>query len=252
MNQALHPRGLWSLDELTPSDAQTLLSMARALKQAKGGGAPLKGKHVALLCERPLRAAADVFTAAARGLGAQVTRIRPSASRLTETDDLQDAARVLGRLYDAIECDGMGQAFMLELARAAAVPVSNVLLQERHPTRMLADVMTMQEIGAGPFDQLTVRVVGDERAPWSAAWRQVAAVTGIGVLAGNLRAQAEPAEPSAPAIAFVCDPQGARCADGQPALMVLRRDDPRAVSLAQRQVANHRFVVQALLTHTIN
>jgi ornithine carbamoyltransferase len=248
MNQTLHPRGLWSLDELTSSDAQALLSTARALKQIKGGGAPLRGKHVALLCERPLRAAADVFTAAARGLGAQVTRIRPSASRLTETDDLHDAARILGRLYDAIECDGMSQAFMLELARTAAVPVSNVLLQERHPTRMLADVMTMQEIGARSFDKLTVRVVGDERAPWSAAWRQMSAVTGIGVVAGTPQVPAvEPLR-----IAFVCDPQGARCADGQPALVVLRRDDPRVVSLASRQVVNHRFVVQALLTHTIN
>ena len=252
MNQALHLRGLWSLDALTSSDAQTLLSTAKALKQAKGGSAPLKGKHVALLREQPAHAAADVFTSAARGLGAQVTHIRPSASRLSETDDLRDAARVLGRLYDAIECDGMGQAFMLELARMAAVPVCNVLLKERHPTRMLADIMTMQEIGAEPFDTIMVRVVDDERAPWSAAWLQMATVTGIGVVAGNLHAKAVPAEQRALPVAFVCDPKGARCADGQPALVALRRDDPRAVSLAQRQVANHRFVVQALLTQIIN
>lgn len=249
MYQALHQRGLWSLDELSLSDAQTLLSTAQALKQSNGGGSPLKGKHVAVLCERPLGAAADVFTAAARGLGAQVTRIRPSASGLTESGELQDTARVLGRLYDAIECDGLGQAFMLELARTAAVPLSNVLLQECHPTRMLADVMTMQEIAAEPFRALTVRVACGERTMWGVAWRQIAAVTGIDVIAD---APAGASGHNTPAISFVCDPQGQRCADGHPALLAVHRDDPVEVSLAQRQMVNHRFVVQALLTHTLN
>ena len=252
MNQALHSHGLWSLDELSSSDAQTLLATARALKRARGRGVPLRGKHVAVLCERPHGIAADVFTAAARGLGAQVTRIRPSTSRLTESGDMHDTARVLGRLYDAIECDGMSQAFMLELTRTAAVPVSNVLLRDRHPTRMLADLMTMQEVSAGPMGELMMCVVGDEQAPWSVAWRQMAAVTGIGVSFGAALALAEQAGQAPQIIAFICDPQGARCTDGQPALMVVTRDDARAVSLARRQVANHRFVVQALLAHTVN
>jgi ornithine carbamoyltransferase len=244
MSPVLHQRGLWSLDELSSSDALTLLSTATALKQADRRSAPLKGRHVAVLCERPPRAASDVFSAAARGLGARVTRIRPSLSRLTGSLDLQDTARVLGRLYDAIECDGLGQAFMLELARIAAVPVSNVLMPERHPTRMLADVMTMQEVRAVPFEEIIVCVLGDAGAPWSLAWRRLAAVTGIGVRAGAPRVE----QP----LAFVCDPQGARCADGQPALLAPGRDKLHGVSLARRQVANHRLIVQALLAHTIN
>ena len=192
MNQALHQRGLWSLDELTAPQAQTLLATARAIKQAKGHGQP--------------------------------------------------------RLYDAIECDGMDPAFMLELASSAAVPVSNVLLQERHPTRMLADLMTMQEVSAGPVGALTVCVIGDERSPWSVAWRQVAAVCGVVVLAG---APGERAAPVVRPIVFVCDPQRSRCTDGQPALLAVGGDNPRGASLARRQVANHRFVVQALLSHSI-
>ncbi len=252
MNPASNARGLWSLDELTSSEAQALLAAARSLKQAEGRGWPLKGKHVAVLCERRSGAAADVFTAAARGLGAQVTRIRPSTSRLTKSSDLYDAAHVLGRLYDAIECDDMGEALMMELARCAAVPVSNVLVRERHPTRMLADLMAMQEISAAPFDAMTVCVIDDERAPWSVAWKRIADVTGIGVLAGATVAPPVPAAPVHGPIAFVCDPQGPRCSDGLPALMAVRRDNAGAVSLARRQVTNHRFVVQALLARTVN
>ncbi|MDE2296650.1 MAG: hypothetical protein KGK18_00630, partial [Burkholderiales bacterium] len=70
MNQVLNQRGLWSLDELTAPLAQALLATARAIKQAKGHGQPLKGKHVAVLCECDPGGAADVYSAAARGLGA--------------------------------------------------------------------------------------------------------------------------------------------------------------------------------------
>jgi ornithine carbamoyltransferase len=249
MNPTLSPPGLWSLDALTPADAQALLATARSLKQAPGGAGLLKGKHVALLCERPLRPAADVFSAAARGLGARVTLIRQETAQLAERGELDSTARLLGRLYDAIECDGMDPALMRALLRSAAVPVSNVLLRDRHPTRMLADVMTMLEISPAPCEEITLCVVGDEHAPWSLAWRHMSAVTGIGVLAG---APMPPGpEAAAPGLAFVCDPQGPRCADGQPALLLLRRTDRRAVSLAGRQVANHRFVVQALLAQTI-
>jgi hypothetical protein len=258
MNHASHPRGLWSLDELTSSDAHDLLATARALKQAKGHGLPLKGKHVAVLSEQRDGAAADVFTAAARGLGAQVTHIHPSASRLTEAGGMQQTARILGRLYDAIECEGMAQTSMFELMRAAAVPVFNVLAQTCHPTRLLGDLMTMQEISGGPCCEMTLCVLGDERAPWSVAWRQMGGVTGMAVVAGAAAVAGAVPMPAGPAartarpIGFVCDPDGDRCADGQPALTVLGRDGPNAVSLARQQMTNHRFIVQALLTHTIN
>ena len=108
--------------------------------------------------------------------------------------------------------------------------------------------MTMQEINPGPLGALALHVMGGARAPWGAAWRYMAGVTGIDVAAGTRRAP----PPELPRVAFVCDPRGPRCSDGQPALRVVRGEDGQAVSLAERQVINHRFVVQALLTHTIS
>ena len=245
MNQKLHQRGLWTLDDLSAADARTLLTTARALKQAQGRGLPLKGKHVAVLGDSRPGGETDVFTAAALGLGAQVTRILPNTLRLAAKGDRRDTARVLGRLYDAIECDGMGQAFMLELKGAAAIPVSNVLMPDRHPTRMLADLMTLQEIGACPIEALTLCVAGEEGTPWSVAWRRIAALTGIVVVPETLRnAAAQP-------IGFLCDPLGALCADGQPAFLVMDRAGRPGVSLACQQVINHRYVVQALLAQSV-
>ncbi len=245
MNQQLHQRGLWTLDELSAADAHTLLTMACAFKQAQGTGLPLKGKHLAVLGEGPPAGETDVFTAAAIGLGAQVTRILANTLRLAAKGDRHDTARVLGRLYDAIECDGLGQALMLELNSVASIPVFNVLMPDRHPTRMLADLMTLQEFSAGPVEGLTICVAGEEDGPWVAAWRQLAAVTGVVVVpVVSLEDAARPR-------CFLCDPRGALCADGQPAFRVVGRDDRPGVSLARQQVTNHRYVVQALLAQTV-
>ena len=57
---------------------------------------------------------------------------------------MKDTARVLGRMYDAIEYRGFKQEIE-ELAKFAGVPVFNGLTDEYHPTQMLADVLTMRE-----------------------------------------------------------------------------------------------------------
>src|SRR5436305_13428693 len=58
---------------------------------------------------------------------------------------MRDTARVLSRLFDAIEYRGSGQANVEELAQFADVPVYNGLTNEYHPTQFLADAMTMIE-----------------------------------------------------------------------------------------------------------
>lgn len=54
-------------------------------------------------------------------------------------------ARVLGRVYDAIEYRGFGQTIVQELADHSGVPVYNGLTNEYHPTQILADFLNMRE-----------------------------------------------------------------------------------------------------------
>ena len=60
-------------------------------------------------------------------------------------ETVKDTARVLGRMYDAIEYRGFGETVADELAQWAGVPVYNGLTDEWHPTQMLADFLTMRE-----------------------------------------------------------------------------------------------------------
>ena len=77
---------------------------------------------------------------------------------------MKDTARVLGRMYDAIEYRGFGQEKVEELAAHAGVPVFNGLTDEFHPTQMLADLMTMREHADKPLGGISYAFVGDARS----------------------------------------------------------------------------------------
>ena len=76
---------------------------------------------------------------------------------------MKDTARVLGRMYDAIEYRGFTQESVEILAKYAGVPVYNGLTDEFHPTQMLADVLTMREHSAKPLEQIAYAFLGDAR-----------------------------------------------------------------------------------------
>ena len=75
----------------------------------------------------------------------------------------KDTARVLGRMYDAIEYRGFAQDVADELAQWSGVPVYNGLTDEWHPTQMLADFLTFTEHSDKPFEEITFCYLGDAR-----------------------------------------------------------------------------------------
>ncbi|MBQ1898858.1 MAG: ornithine carbamoyltransferase, partial [Ruminococcus sp.] len=85
------------------------------------------------------------FEVAAADLGMHPTYLDPSGSQIGKKESIADTARVLGRMYDAIEYRGYGQTIVEELAKFAGVPVYNGLTNEFHPTQILADFLTIRE-----------------------------------------------------------------------------------------------------------
>ena len=100
---------------------------------------------------------------AAHDEGATVTYLDPTGSQLGHKESIADTARVLGRMYDAIEFRGNAQEDVEELARFAGVPVYNGLTNEWHPTQMLADFLTMHEATDKPYENITYAFMGDCR-----------------------------------------------------------------------------------------
>lgn len=162
----LHNRSLLSLLHHSPEELRYLLDLARDLKRAKYSGTEqqhLQRKNIALIFEKTSTRTRCAFEVAAYDQGAHVTYIDPSSSQIGHKESLKDTARVLGRLYDAIEYRGYGQEVVEELARFAGVPVFNGLTDEYHPTQMLADVMTMREHSDKPLHDIAYAYLGDAR-----------------------------------------------------------------------------------------
>ncbi|UXN38034.1 ornithine carbamoyltransferase [Avibacterium paragallinarum] len=162
----LKNRHLLSLVHHTPQEIQFLLQLAKELKQAKYTGTEqprLKGKNIALIFEKTSTRTRCSFEVAAYDQGANVTYIDPNSSQIGHKESMKDTARVLGRMYDAIEYRGFKQAVVNELAEYAGVPVFNGLTDEFHPTQMLADVLTMMEHCDKPLSEISYVYIGDAR-----------------------------------------------------------------------------------------
>lgn len=162
----LKNRHLLSLVNHTPREIQFLLDLSRDLKRAKYAGTEqqrLKGKNIALIFEKTSTRTRCSFEVAAYDQGASVTYIDPTSSQIGHKESMKDTARVLGRLYDAIEYRGYKQTIVEELAKYSGVPVFNGLTDEFHPTQMLADVLTMIEHSNKPLNEISYVYIGDAR-----------------------------------------------------------------------------------------
>ena len=187
MNKASHHRNLWSLDALSRSDLVALLDMAQALKRADAAGSaqrPLRGKNLAVLSARTSGGMPSNVQRAATELGAQVAHVRPGELRI---EGASNAARLLGRLYDAIDCEGLDAATLQQIAREAGVPVFNGLADDAHPTRVLATLLDLQDRTDVPLSNLRVAYLGDARTARGDALLQAAALTGMELRIGAPR-----------------------------------------------------------------
>ena len=84
---------------------------------------------------------ARLFTRAAAELGARVSHIVPTLSDSSTDNEVRSTARMLGRLYDAVECQGTAHDLVEQLADAAGVPVFESISSAGHPTARLADLL---------------------------------------------------------------------------------------------------------------
>ena len=103
------------------------------------------------------------FEVAAHDQGAHVTTFDPSGSQIGHKESAIDTARVLGRMFDAIQFRGAHQADVETLAQHSGVPVYNGLTDDWHPTQMLADFQTMREASGKPAGYISYAFLGDLR-----------------------------------------------------------------------------------------
>ena len=115
-----------ALASLSPLDEAALLDQARTLQRSAAAGRVqplLRGKNLGLLCADDTQAQALLFRQAASELGAHVAHIGMSLSEASSAQEVAHTARLLGRLYDAVECQGLASALVQQMAEVAGIAV---------------------------------------------------------------------------------------------------------------------------------
>lgn len=170
----LPPEGLnmrHFLDLATPAAAglRAILDEAHARKAARAGwprgkqdvDAPLAGHTLALIFEKPSTRTRFSFAQAIRQLGGESITVSAAEMQLGRGESVEDTARVLSRMVDAIMLRANSHVTLEALANAASVPVINGLTDISHPCQILADILTFEEHAGRPVQGSCWTWLGD-------------------------------------------------------------------------------------------
>lgn len=170
MKPTLSGRSLLTLRDYSAAEIEALLDQAFRVKREKMEGVVtqrFRGKSLALIFEKRSTRTRCAFETAFGEEGGHPVFLGSADIHLGEKESLDDTARVLGRMFDAIQFRGYEQRTAEVLAEYSGVPVYNGLTDSYHPTQALADLMTLLEAFPSPSglapSGLVIAYVGDGR-----------------------------------------------------------------------------------------
>ena len=148
MSVSLLGRSLLTLLDFSPEEIQFLLDLSGRVKaEAKNGkiSRRFEGLSLALLFEKRSTRTRCAFETAFGEEGGHPVFLSTADIQLGAKESLEDTARVLGRMFSAIQFRGFKQETAEILAKYSQVPVYNGLTDLYHPTQALADILTIKE-----------------------------------------------------------------------------------------------------------
>ncbi|HEY8541409.1 MAG TPA: ornithine carbamoyltransferase [Pseudothermotoga sp.] len=158
-------RSLLTLLEYTPEEIGFLLDLSAQVKResrAKVTHRRFLGKTLAMIFEKRSTRTRLAFETAFAEEGGHPIFLSIQDIQLGAKESIEDTARVLGRMVDAIMFRGYKQETVEALAKYSGVPVYNGLTDVYHPTQVLADLMTVQE-AFGRLKNIKLVFMGDGR-----------------------------------------------------------------------------------------
>jgi ornithine carbamoyltransferase len=166
--QSAEPRHFLDLWRLDGETIRTLLDEAHRRKAARLGwpkgkvdaDAPLRDRTLAMIFQKNSTRTRFSFDASIRQLGGASIISTASDMQLGRGEPIEDTARVLSRMVDAVMIRANLHEDVERLAQNATIPVINGLTDKSHPCQILADLMTFEE-HRGPVEGKTIAWVGD-------------------------------------------------------------------------------------------
>ena len=160
-----HFLDLWQLDA---AELRAVLDEAHRRKAARAGlpkgaadvDAPLAGRTLAMIFQKNSTRTRFSFDAAMRQLGGSVIISTAADMQLGRGESIEDTAKVLSRLVDAVMIRANSHADVEAFAAASTAPVINGLTDRSHPCQILADLQTFEE-HRGDVAGKTIAWIGD-------------------------------------------------------------------------------------------
>jgi ornithine carbamoyltransferase len=147
--------------EWSPADARDLLERATEIKAKPARYAStLRGKHIALIFEKPSLRTRVTFEVGIQSMGGFVVFLDHTQARLGERESIPDVARNLQCWVQGIVARVYEQRVLEEMAQNISIPVINALSDKFHPCQALADFLTLEE-KFGSLKSLKLAYVGD-------------------------------------------------------------------------------------------
>jgi ornithine carbamoyltransferase len=164
----MSPRHFVDLWKLEASDLRAILDDAKARKAARrgwpqgrpDGDAPARERTLAMIFQKNSTRTRFSFDAAMRQLGGDVIISTANDMQLGRGETIEDTAKVLSRMVDAVMLRANSHEDVERLAYASTVPVINGLSDKGHPCQIIADLMTFEE-HRGPLKGRTLAWIGD-------------------------------------------------------------------------------------------
>jgi ornithine carbamoyltransferase len=154
----LKSKDLLTLMELDSKSIARLLKLASTLKRRPKP--LLKGKVFAMIFQKPSTRTRVSFDVAMKQLGGYTITLNANDIQLSRGESIEDTARTLSCYVDIIGARVYAHSDVESLARAASVPVINMLSDLYHPCQVLGDLLTIKEV-KGKLAGLTLAWVGD-------------------------------------------------------------------------------------------
>ena len=159
-----------NLKDISIKDLRKILVDAKKRKYARkklnnleiDKGAPLKGKLLIQMFEKSSLRTRLSFYLAIKQLGGSALTLRPNELHLSKGgESIEDTAKILSNFGNAFMLRTNSDKKLEEFKKYLSIPIINGLSPSSHPTQVLSDVFTVEEIKKKKISKLNITWIGD-------------------------------------------------------------------------------------------
>ena len=159
-----------NLKDIPAKDLKKIIIDAKKRKSARkklnslevDKGAPLKGQLLIQMFEKSSLRTRLSFYLAIKQLGGSALTLRPDELHLSKGgESIEDTAKILSNFGNAFMLRTDSEKKLDEFKRYLSIPIINGLSPSSHPTQILSDIFTVEEIKKKSISKLNITWIGD-------------------------------------------------------------------------------------------